>query len=137
MASQEQAQGIEQINKAVSEMDKVVQKNVASSEESTSAAEEMSAQAETMKWFVGELVALVGGRNGINSSEFGVRPPAGRAGGSETKRNNGNGKKHGGQFVSKVTHGEKKKDVKIPVSNQKEPKPDQVIPMEEADFKEF
>jgi len=74
VASQEQAQGIEQINKAVSEMDKVVQKNVASSEESTSAAEEMSAQAETMKWFVGELVALVGGRNGINSSEFARLP---------------------------------------------------------------
>jgi len=63
-ASSEQAQGIEQINRAVLEMDKVVQKNAASAEESASATEEMNAQAEQMKGFVGELVALVGGHNG-------------------------------------------------------------------------
>ena len=36
-ASHEQAQGIEQINMAVSEMDKVVQQNAANAEESASA----------------------------------------------------------------------------------------------------
>ncbi len=63
-ASQEQAQGIEQINKAVTEMDRIVQKNAASAEESASASEEMSAQAEQLKQFVGELVGLVSGKNG-------------------------------------------------------------------------
>ena len=63
-ASGEQAQGIDQINKAVSEMDNVVQQNAANAEESASASEEMSAQAEQMKYFVAELVALVGGANG-------------------------------------------------------------------------
>ncbi len=61
-ASQEQAQGIGQVNKAVAEMDKVTQQNAANAEESASAAEEMNAQAEHMKGYVSELVALVGGR---------------------------------------------------------------------------
>jgi methyl-accepting chemotaxis protein len=60
-ASSEQSQGIEQINTAVTELDKVTQNNAASAEESASAAEEMSAQAETMKAMVDELVAMVGG----------------------------------------------------------------------------
>jgi methyl-accepting chemotaxis protein len=66
-ASSEQAQGIDQINKAVAEMDKVVQQNAASAEESSSAAEEMSAQAEEMKGMVNELLVLVEGRSAKNS----------------------------------------------------------------------
>ena len=58
-ASQEQAQGIGQINKAVSSMDKVVQENAANSEESAAASEELSAQAIVMKELVGELTVLV------------------------------------------------------------------------------
>ncbi len=69
-ASSEQAQGIEQVNKAVGEMDKVVQQNAANAEESASASEEMSAQAERMKEFVMELKELVGGSavNGATAS---------------------------------------------------------------------
>jgi methyl-accepting chemotaxis protein len=62
-ASLEQAQGIEQINRAVGEMDKVVQQNAASAEEAASASEEMNAQAEQMKEFVVELRTLVDGSN--------------------------------------------------------------------------
>ncbi|MEW6187257.1 MAG: methyl-accepting chemotaxis protein [Thermodesulfobacteriota bacterium] len=61
-ASQEQAQGIEQINRAVCEMEKIVQRNAANAEESASASEEMSAQAEHLKGFVGQLASLVGKR---------------------------------------------------------------------------
>jgi X-X-X-Leu-X-X-Gly heptad repeat protein len=60
-ASQEQAQGVEQVNTAVSQMDKVTQQNAAGAEESASAAEELSAQAQTVKSVVNELVAVVGG----------------------------------------------------------------------------
>jgi methyl-accepting chemotaxis protein len=60
-ASREQAQGIDQVNRAVAEMDKVTQQNAANAEESASASEEMNAQAEEMKGMVGELVAMVGG----------------------------------------------------------------------------
>jgi methyl-accepting chemotaxis protein len=59
-ASQEQAQGIDQLNRAVAEMDKVVQQNAANAEESASASTEMSSQAGHLKGFVGQLVALVG-----------------------------------------------------------------------------
>ena len=60
-ASTEQAQGIEQVNRAVSEMDKVVQQNAAHAEQSAGAAGVMNAQAAEMKTFVGDLIALVEG----------------------------------------------------------------------------
>jgi uncharacterized phage infection (PIP) family protein YhgE len=53
-ASQEQSQGIDQVNTAVAEMDKVTQQNAANSEESASAAEEMSSQAEELQSMVGQ-----------------------------------------------------------------------------------
>ncbi len=68
-ASSEQAQGLEQINTAVTEMDKVTQQNAATAEESASASEEMSAQAEQMKAMVGELLAMVGGNNSTPSKK--------------------------------------------------------------------
>jgi hypothetical protein len=60
-ASREQAQGILQVNIAVSEMNKVVQQNAANAEESASASEEMNGRAGEMKEFVEGLAALVGG----------------------------------------------------------------------------
>ena len=50
--AQAQATGIEQVTRAVTEMDKVTQQNAASAEESSSAASELSGQAE-------ELAAMV------------------------------------------------------------------------------
>ena len=61
VASAEQAQGVDQINNAVTEMDKVVQQNAATAEESASASEELSAQAEVMKSTIGDLMTMVGG----------------------------------------------------------------------------
>ena len=63
-ASKEQSQGIDQVNTAVSEMDKVVQKNAADSEESASAAEELSSQAKEMDKLVAQLKEIVAGRKG-------------------------------------------------------------------------
>ena len=63
-ASNEQAQGIEQVNIAVNEVDRVTQQNAANAEESASASEEMNAQAEQMKIMVGDLMAIVGGSKG-------------------------------------------------------------------------
>jgi methyl-accepting chemotaxis protein len=59
-ASNEQAQGIEQVNIAVAEMEKVTQQNAASSEEAASASEELMGQADQMKGFVQELEVLIG-----------------------------------------------------------------------------
>jgi hypothetical protein len=60
-ASKEQSQGIDQINRAVGEMDKVTQSNAAGAEESASASEELSAQAELLKEAAGELPRMVDG----------------------------------------------------------------------------
>jgi hypothetical protein len=60
-ASREQSQGIDQVNAATSQMNKVVQNSAASAEESASAAEELNAQAGALKDSVAELLKLVGG----------------------------------------------------------------------------
>ncbi len=67
-ATGEQAQGVDQINTAVAQLDKVTQQNAASSEESASAAEELTGQAETLDSMVGELVDIMEGRNGTGAA---------------------------------------------------------------------
>jgi len=52
-ASNEQSQGIEQINTAVAQMNRVTQANASNSEESASAAEELSNQAEELATMIG------------------------------------------------------------------------------------
>ncbi len=76
-ASGEQAQGIDQVSKAMSEMDKVTQQNAANAEESASAGEELNAQAEQMQSFVEKLVSMVGGSvNGGRRRERKTAPEA-------------------------------------------------------------
>ena len=74
-AAREQAQGIEQINSAIAQMDKVSQSNSASAEESASAAEELDAQAKGLKDQVTKLRQLVGGgtsRGKSDASQYSV-----------------------------------------------------------------
>jgi methyl-accepting chemotaxis protein len=61
VASVEQVQGVEQVNKAMTQMESVTGQNAASAEESASAAEELNAQADSMKKIVRELSELVNG----------------------------------------------------------------------------
>jgi methyl-accepting chemotaxis protein len=78
-ASQEQAQGVDQVNTAVSQMDKVTQQNAAGAEESASAAEELAAQSMAVKGRVDELTALVHGqsaRHSVGKTSF-DKPSAG------------------------------------------------------------
>ncbi len=76
-ASGEQSQGIEQVNKAVSEMDKVTQANAANAEETASAAEELGAQTEQVRQVVGELLQLIGQKAPAVTTT--PRSPAGQA----------------------------------------------------------
>jgi methyl-accepting chemotaxis protein len=136
-ASQEQAQGIDQINKAVAEMDKVVQKNAASAEESASASEEMNAQAEQMKTYVRELVVLVGGKKNANGvATFKDSHHAGISTGQMATLNH---KEKTGveKGLTALTKREKDKGTEVAVHKTKEIKPDQIIPMEGGDFKQF
>jgi methyl-accepting chemotaxis protein len=62
-SSHEQQTGIDEINRAINEMDKVTQANAAGAEESASASEELSMQARSLASYVGELSGLVSGSN--------------------------------------------------------------------------
>ena len=124
-ASNEQAQGIDQTNKAVAEMDKVVQQNAANAEESASASEEMNAQAGQMKSMVGELIALVGG----TTNKEGVDEKASL---SQTTKVQRHAVHHALPAPAKKAKGKE-----VAVHKAKEVKPDQVIPMDETEFKDF
>ena len=115
-ASKEQAEGIEQVNKAVVEMDKVVQQNAANAEESASASEEMNAQAAQMKGFVEDMVALVGGAS--KKASEGTAVPA------------------------KPQAAVARRAISDPVTREialqtRKVKPEQVIPLDDDDFKDF
>jgi methyl-accepting chemotaxis protein len=80
-ASKEQSQGIDQVNQAVTRIDKITQSNAAGAEESASAAEELNAQAAELNQLVGNLLALVGGnRTGAPAAR--PRPAAAARGSS-------------------------------------------------------
>ncbi len=67
-ANHEQAQGIEQINKAMAEMDRVTQQTAANAEETASTSEQMSAQAAQLKQHVVDLSNIVGVQRGDQQS---------------------------------------------------------------------
>ena len=122
-ASGEQAQGIDQVNKAVSDMDQLTQQNAANAEESASASEEMSAQSEQMKAMVLDLAAVVSGHH--NGS--------------------GNGARYA--FMDEVNKIEKPKTIAVPhpqpvaerkvLPGVKKVGPEQVIPLEDTELKDF
>ncbi len=118
-ASQEQSSGIEQVNLAIMEMDKVVQQNAADAEESASASEEMSSQADQLKEYVNDLVALVIGNKA-------------RGGYSAVGRNAIK------TITTKVKSVKSEKNKLLP-GKAKEVRADQIIPLEEDDenFQDF
>ncbi len=72
VASNEQAQGIEQISRAVSEMDKHVQGNSGTADKSAAAGEQMGAQALQMEPLMESLLSMVG-KSGKEKSRHGGR----------------------------------------------------------------
>jgi methyl-accepting chemotaxis protein len=65
-ASEEQAQGAQQINKAIAEVDKVVQQNAANAQEGAGASQLLKAQANQLSTVVSGLVSMV---NGVRHQE--------------------------------------------------------------------
>lgn len=134
-ASREQAQGIGQINTAVTEMDKTVQNNAASAEESASAAEELSGQAQSLKDMVAELADYTGMVNGGRLSSEKKEKGASIMGAAKrliplkAARKAGPGSRPQAQQPKTQAKGTSKKPVK----------PEEVIPLEddEGSFKDF
>lgn len=69
-ATNEQAQGVNQINTAVAQMDKVTQANAAAAEQAASTTEELAAQSDMLHDVVDELVMLVSGDRGGKPIQF-------------------------------------------------------------------
>ena len=128
-ASQEQAHGISQINMAVTEMDKVTQQQAATAEESASASEELNAQAEQMKALVADLVTVVGGTGNSGGSHGGGQKRKASLSGADRKAiHMEDGRKQG---TSLIARGRDR------VANARGLRPEQVIPLEDGNFKDF
>ena len=78
-ATQEQSQGISQINKAISQIEQSTQENAASSQESASASEQLNAQAAAMKEIVADLKMVVNGTKDESSATLTRSVPKQRA----------------------------------------------------------
>jgi len=121
-ASGEQAQGIEQVNTAMVQMDQVVQQSAANAEEGASAAEELNAQAVQMKDMVNELTAMVGGA-GANGNGHGRAKALAAPKKKRALLSHGPGKKSAGQPAK---------------AGAREVNPEQVIPLhDEGDLSDF
>ncbi|MFO7883246.1 MAG: methyl-accepting chemotaxis protein [Desulfobacteraceae bacterium] len=125
-ASGEQTQGIEQINTAVADMDKVTQQNAANAEEAASAAEEMNSQAEEMKKMVKDLMAVVG---------------ASKEDSRKTRAVYGVGKKRkaGQKQIGAGTAKQSAKNPRWGITHKKQVAPNDVIPVDDDgdDFSNF
>ena len=129
-ASEEQSRGISQVNIAVTEMDKVTQATSANAEESAAAAEELNAQAEQMKVYVEDLVMVVDGSAGNNH-------PGGPGGDGRGVRS------------KQVRVATRKAPLALPAKTTGKPPaargkaagrirtPEEVIPMNDGEFKDF
>jgi methyl-accepting chemotaxis protein len=106
-ASEQQDEGISQVNKAVEQMNLLTQQNAANAEESASAAQEMSSQSEEMR-------SMVGGFKLSDASDFSRTPRIGSQSGHMLGSHELHGK--GG----KSTHG-------------LQPDPRKVIPLDDRD----
>jgi methyl-accepting chemotaxis protein len=79
-ATNEQALGMDQINSAVAQMDKVTQQNAANAEETASVTETLNGQAEELQQLVGDLTRLITGSdgNGNGTAKSAPRPHSSR-----------------------------------------------------------
>jgi methyl-accepting chemotaxis protein/methyl-accepting chemotaxis protein-1 (serine sensor receptor) len=75
LGSQEQTRGIEQVAKAIVQMQQVTQNTAASAQEGASAAGELTAESKTLQEIVDRLAAMVGGSGSRPAAEKHDRQP--------------------------------------------------------------
>ncbi|HUI06930.1 MAG TPA: methyl-accepting chemotaxis protein [Verrucomicrobiae bacterium] len=133
-ASKEQSQGIDQVNTAVAEMDKVVQQNAANAEESSSAAEELSSQAQELNAMVADLVSIIGG-SGTPGANGSVRKAPVAASTRVIER--AEPAHHLKPKAPVAPKHEGKNGGEGTKTHSKIPKPEQVIPLDAEELKRF
>lgn len=127
-ASAEQAQGIGQINKAVTDLDRVTQQNASTAEESASAAEEMNAQSAQMKEIVRRLTIFIQGQDkGTAEIASSVKGPA-------QKRKVHVPPKTASKKTVKALPAAPQKQAAAPATRTR---PEELIPFDKDDFKDF
>lgn len=136
-ASKEQTQGIEQVNTAVSEMDKVVQQNAADSEESASAAEELSSQATEMERMVAELEAVVTGRSANSNGRRNNYEQTSAQKQKTAQKPAAHRSSHQQGSLQRPGNQQKQKAVTKSSGKDQSNRPDQVIPLDDNSFEDF
>ena len=128
-ASTEQSTGVDQVNTAVSELDKVTQQNAALAEESAAAGEELLAQARNSDNVVQGLTLLVRGTN--YRAEHAEEQP------QVYKRSSG----RGASPTAPKVQSKSGQAPRTPSPSKKgeliELKPSQIIPLDDGDFQGF
>jgi len=131
-ASNEQAMGIDQINRAVSDMDDVVQQNAARAQESVNSSKELNGYGKRVKAGFSELTQAFGA---ATSSSIG-KPSA-----SKTKQQSPNAKRRPPktQKTKALTAGATapKAAKKEALQSTNEVRPEQMIPFDDDDFRDF
>ena len=126
-ASNEQAQGIEQINRAVSDMDEVVQNNANRAQESVNSAQELNNYAKRMKTNLFELMTAFG------ESIKQVKRQPGKPVRSAPKKRQAKApakRQKPKEAVQRTAQTDRLKSTK-------EVSPEQLIPFDDDDFKDF
>lgn len=132
-ASNEQMRGIEQVNKAIVEIDHVTQRTAASAEESASASEELDAQAAQQKKFVEDLANLIEGSKRAKISSARRADSSGGSGSLVVEQESSKPPAIGAIPLKKAAPKfEAEKEEKL-----KEGKPEDIIPMDDEEFEDF
>jgi methyl-accepting chemotaxis protein len=128
-SSKEQAQGIEQISKAVSQMDEVTQRTAANAEESASASEELSAQSQALMAVVEQLQAMVGAGSERHVKSRAAKPVA------KSNRPVARVAQKGRQAPAPAPHVSSRKSA--PVAALAGPRNAAEFPLDDTEFKDF
>ncbi len=128
LATQEHAQGLDQVSNAIADMSKVVQNNSAAAEENASASEELNAQASNLKIIVQHLVDLVG----ETESQTTISPKKRKAEPKRRLRTTKGGPGGSVREALPAVPGDR------PKVERKKVRPEQVIPLDEGEeFSDF
>ncbi|MFO7569708.1 MAG: methyl-accepting chemotaxis protein [Smithellaceae bacterium] len=139
-ASQEQANGISQINRAVAEMDKVVQQAAYNAESSAAASDSMNSEVNRLKHNMEGLLSAVGmGASSVSASYTKIVKPSVSKGKkpvtASTPKSTGTVKKTPVALAAKPDV--KRKVIAAPPPKGRGVRPEEVIPFDQDDFKDF
>ncbi|MBN1982219.1 MAG: MCP four helix bundle domain-containing protein [Chitinivibrionales bacterium] len=134
-ASQEQSQGIDQVNTAVAQMDKVTQQNAANAEESASSSEELSSQAQELASMIAQFqITSTYDGPGAKVALTSATTPAVSKVSHHTKSYKGNERRKSSSLHLKHSEGN---SATMTASAAKEVTPEDIIPLGDEDLKDF